>query len=185
MEHDLLQAKDIGETAYKAFREKWPQSNPPKVKCHDTITKAKLKTLNYLNKKTSVKAGQNQEVILRTDRRFFAQMIVIAESRNLQMREVLSHPLGPLPWSLLPQTAWSVRQTKHPWQKNSRKMSMLQIPFPNPRRVKLMRWLLFSVWEVISRHLLLLLKLCFAEFLMKVDPVTGSMSYLMITEMNP
>ena len=27
-------------------------------------------------------------------------MIVIAESRNLQMREVLSYPLGPLPWSL-------------------------------------------------------------------------------------
>ena len=27
-------------------------------------------------------------------------MIVIAESRDLQMKEVLSHPLGPLPWSL-------------------------------------------------------------------------------------
>lgn len=27
-------------------------------------------------------------------------MILIAENRKLQMREVLSHPLGPLPWAL-------------------------------------------------------------------------------------
>ena len=100
VEHDLLQAKDIGEKAYKAFREQRLQSNPPKVKFHDTITKAKLKTFTHLNKKVSIKSGRNQEVILKADRRLFAQMIVIPESRNLQMREVLSHPLGPLPWSL-------------------------------------------------------------------------------------
>ena len=29
VEHDMLQAKDIGETAYKAFHEKRLQSNPP------------------------------------------------------------------------------------------------------------------------------------------------------------
>ena len=98
VEHNLLQAKDIGEMAYKAFRGKRLQSNPPKVKFHDAIKK--LKTFTHLNKKTSVKAGHNQEVILRADRRLFAQMIVIAESRNLQMREVLSHPLESLPWSL-------------------------------------------------------------------------------------
>ena len=96
----MLQAKDIREKAYKVFREQRLQSNPPKVKFHDTITKAKLKTFTHLNKKVSVKAGRNQEVILKADRRLYAQMIVIAESRNLQMREVLSHPLGPLPWSL-------------------------------------------------------------------------------------
>ena len=83
MEHDLLQAKDIGETAYKAFREKRLQSNPPKVKFHDTIIKANLTTFTHLNKRTSVKAGQNQEVILRADRKLFAQMIIITESRNL------------------------------------------------------------------------------------------------------
>ena len=27
-------------------------------------------------------------------------MILIAENRKLQMREVLSHPLGPFPWAL-------------------------------------------------------------------------------------
>ena len=83
VEHDLLQAKDIGEKAYKAFREQRLQSNSPKVKFHDTITKAKLKTFTHLNDKISVKAGRNQEVILKADRRLFAQMIVIAESKKL------------------------------------------------------------------------------------------------------
>lgn len=27
-------------------------------------------------------------------------MIIMAESRDLSMKEVLSHPLGPLPWAL-------------------------------------------------------------------------------------
>ena len=100
VERDLLGAKDIGEEAYKAFREQRLQCNTPKVKFHDAITKAKLMTFTHLTKKVTIKAGKNQEVILKADRRLFAQMIVIAESRNLQMRDVLSHPLGPLPWSL-------------------------------------------------------------------------------------
>ena len=37
---------------------------------------------------------------LRADRNLFARMIIIAESRNLQMQNVLKHPLGPLPASL-------------------------------------------------------------------------------------
>eukprot|EP00058_Branchiostoma_floridae_P000336 XP_002585824.1 hypothetical protein BRAFLDRAFT_111039 [Branchiostoma floridae] len=100
VEHDLLRAKDVGEEAYQAFREQRLESDPPQVNFHDTMTKAKLKTFTNLNKKVTVKAEKNQEVILKADRRLFAQMIVIAESRNLKMREVLSHPLGPLPWSL-------------------------------------------------------------------------------------
>ena len=101
VEHNLLQANDIGEKAYKEFREQRLQSNTPKVKFHDTITKANLKTFTHLNKKVShqVTSGRNKEGILKADRRLFAQMIVIAESNNL-MREVLSHHLGRLPWSL-------------------------------------------------------------------------------------
>lgn len=67
VEHDLLQAKEKGHEAYKTFREKLLQSNPPKVKFHDAIAKAKLKTFTHLNKKVSVKAGKNQEVIIKAD----------------------------------------------------------------------------------------------------------------------
>ena len=76
------------------------ECDPPNVKFHDILKKAKLKTFTDLNKKIKVKASNNQEVVLKAKRRLFAQMIVIADSRNLQMSEVLAHPLGPLPWTL-------------------------------------------------------------------------------------
>ena len=132
MEHDLLQAKDIGETAYKAFREKRLQSNPPKVKFHDTIIKANLTTFTHLNKRTSVKAGQNQEVILRADRKLFAQMIIITESRNLQMREVLSHPLGPIPWSLATPDGLMRKTNKVPMAKGLQKNVQAADSIPQP-----------------------------------------------------
>ncbi|KAK3753762.1 hypothetical protein QZH41_016442, partial [Actinostola sp. cb2023] len=61
VEHGLLRAKGIGEEAYEAFREQRLESNPPKVKFHDTITKAKLKTFTHQNKKITVKAGATSD----------------------------------------------------------------------------------------------------------------------------
>ena len=61
---------------------------------------AKLKAFTDLNKKIKAKASNNQEVVLKAEKRLFAQMIVIAECRNLQMSEDLAHSLGPLPWTL-------------------------------------------------------------------------------------
>ena len=34
------------------------------------------------------------------DRKFFGQMILVAESRSVNMKDVLAHPLGPLPRAL-------------------------------------------------------------------------------------
>ena len=42
------------------------------------MKKAKLKTFTDLTKKTKVKASNNQEVVLKAEKRLFAQMIVIA-----------------------------------------------------------------------------------------------------------
>ena len=56
---DLLRAKDVGEDVDKAFKEQYLECDPPKVKFHDTIKKAKLKTFADLNKKTKVKASNN------------------------------------------------------------------------------------------------------------------------------
>ena len=38
--------------------------------------------------------------MLEADHKLFGQMILIATSRDLKMRDVSQHPLGPLPWSL-------------------------------------------------------------------------------------
>ena len=37
---------------------------------------------------------------LQADRAPFGQMVIIVENRQLHMRDVLCHPLGPLPWVL-------------------------------------------------------------------------------------
>ena len=51
MEKDLLQAEALGEKAYKTFSKERLESDPLKLKFHDTITKLKLKTFGDLSKK--------------------------------------------------------------------------------------------------------------------------------------
>ena len=97
IQQDLLAAKAVGEKAYETFRVERLESQPPQTKFHDTIPKAKLQTFTDLNKKVQVKSKTSKEIILKADGNLFAQMILIAENRKLQMRKVLSHPLGPLP----------------------------------------------------------------------------------------
>ena len=65
-----------------------------KVKFHDTMKKAKLKTFTDVNKKIKVKASNNQDFIPRAEKRLSAQMIVITECRKLQMSEVHGHWLS-------------------------------------------------------------------------------------------
>ena len=73
-------------------RKGWRQ-NPPKVRFHDSMSKAMLKTFKHMNKKVELRKGTVKEIVLKADRAMFAQMIVIAETRQLSMKEVLSHPL--------------------------------------------------------------------------------------------
>ena len=94
---DLLKANEIGEKAYKEFHNDRIKS---REKCfHDTLSKQKLKTFSNVNK-SSVTKGKNKETVLKADHNLFGHMVLIATSRKLDMRAVLEHPLGPLPWSL-------------------------------------------------------------------------------------
>ena len=40
------------------------------------------------------------EVVLRVDRTFFARLTIVAQTRSLDMRDVLCFELGPVHWSL-------------------------------------------------------------------------------------
>ena len=51
-----------------------------------------------MKKKTA--NGPTKEIVLKADRRLFGNMVLIAQSRKLEMCDVLCHPLGPLPWAL-------------------------------------------------------------------------------------
>ena len=94
-----MTAKEKGETAYTYFCNRL-EDNDHALSFKDKLPKQKLKTFVNLSKKSKpVKCGP-KEVILRADRTLFAQMIILSQNRHLSMKEVLGHPLGPLPWSL-------------------------------------------------------------------------------------
>ena len=44
--------------------------------------------------------SSGRAIILKVDRALFGRIIVMAQGRSLQMEDILSHPLGPLPWAL-------------------------------------------------------------------------------------
>lgn len=96
---DLIEAYDKGEQAYTTFKAERLESDPPKQKFHDPLQKQKLKTFSNISQKRKTQT-QGKTLILKTDRSLFGRIVVIAQSRNLEMREVFRHPLGPLPWSL-------------------------------------------------------------------------------------
>ena len=67
------------------------------------ITKHKLKMFPDLTKKTKHLNRIVKEIILKADKKLFGQMVLNAQTRKeLTMKEVPCHPLGPLPWSLAP-----------------------------------------------------------------------------------
>ena len=96
---DLMRAQEIGEQCYVAFKEERLEKDPPTKNFHDPIPTNKLKTFSNLCKKKVVKSS-GRTIILKADRLLFGRIIVMAQGRSLKMEDVLSHPLGPLPWAL-------------------------------------------------------------------------------------
>ena len=43
---------------------------------------------------------KGKEIVLKADRNLFGHIIVVAQTRKLEMKNVLSYPLGPIPWAL-------------------------------------------------------------------------------------
>jgi len=107
---DLLHAKEFVESAYKMFREERLETDPPTKKFHDLLKKQNLKTFSHLKIKKTYQTGAKQ-VTVKADRDLFAKMILIGQTRELDMREVLSHPLGPIPWALVAPDG-TLRKTK-------------------------------------------------------------------------
>lgn len=96
---DLMKAHDTGEANYLQFKMERLESNPPLKKFHDPMKMNKLKTFSNLCKKSMVKSN-GRAVILKADRALFGRIIVMAQNRDIQMADVLAHPMGPLPWAL-------------------------------------------------------------------------------------
>ncbi|XP_065900210.1 uncharacterized protein [Dysidea avara] len=96
---DLMKAHDIGQQCYSDFKDQRLEKDPPVKKFHDPIALNKLKSFSSLCKRKQVKSS-GRVAILKADRSLFGRIIVMAQGRNLKMEDILSHPLGPLPWAL-------------------------------------------------------------------------------------
>jgi len=116
IQKDLLRAQQEGGQAYKRFSAERLETNTPKFQFNDKISKLQLKTCADLTKKMKIHKQTSKEVILKADRKLFAQMIIVAENRKLRMRDVSCHPLGPLPWSLHRPMELQTKQRKPPLQ---------------------------------------------------------------------
>ncbi|KAL8567726.1 hypothetical protein ACOMHN_009034 [Nucella lapillus] len=89
-----------GEHAYATFKTERLESNPPTKKFHAPMKKSQIKTFATATKKKQTKCMDGRSVILKADRALFGRMIVMGQCRDINMKDMLSHPLGPLPWSL-------------------------------------------------------------------------------------
>ena len=70
-----------------------------RVDFFDRLPLLKIKTFSSMVKTKSMKVS-GQEVIVRADNRLFVRMLVVAQTRAMDIQEVLRDELGPLPWSM-------------------------------------------------------------------------------------
>lgn len=95
LEQDLLTAHDRGKEALMLYIQKRLVSN--EVGFYEAIPKLKL--ANFTSVAKAVKIS-GTDISLKADRNLFARLLVIAQTRDMDLREVFKHSLGPLPWSL-------------------------------------------------------------------------------------
>lgn len=95
LERDLLSAFDRGKGALMEFIQKRLVSN--EVGFYDPISHVGLANFTPVSKSIKI---SGTDVALKADRNLFARLLVIAQTRDMDLREVFKHSLGPLPWSL-------------------------------------------------------------------------------------
>jgi hypothetical protein len=95
--NDLLLAQTKGQQLYQEFQELRLEKDEQHF--FDRLPRMNLKTFENMTKKIR-RVSSNKEIVLKFDHKLFGHMLLVASSRKLDMKNVLGHPLGPLPWSL-------------------------------------------------------------------------------------
>ena len=76
------------------------ERDPPAKTFHDPMKTNRLNTISNIVCKRKEMKSSGRVTILKADRYLFGRIIVMAQGRNLQMDDILLHPLGPLPLPL-------------------------------------------------------------------------------------
>ena len=95
--NDLLVASEKGENAVKEFMDQRLLSKS--VDIFAPIKSQKLKTFND-QVKPKKKSAAGKEVILRADKKLFSRLLILGQSRKIEMREILSYSLGTVSYPL-------------------------------------------------------------------------------------
>ena len=95
LKEDLLKAEEKGKSTLVSFVQDRLTSSA--VGFFETLPRLKLGKFGEVKK--TVNQGGNS-FVLRADRNLFARLLVIGQSRQIDLRDLLTHELGPVPWSL-------------------------------------------------------------------------------------
>ena len=95
LKEDLLKAEEKGKSALVSFVQDRLTSSA--VGFLETLPRLKLGKFGEV-KKTVNQGGKS--FVLRANRNLFARLLVIGQSRQIDLRDLLTHELGPVPWSL-------------------------------------------------------------------------------------
>lgn len=98
VKHDLLEAKAIGNNKFTSFFQEQVINEKPDL--FKSIKKTNLKTFAFALKSVNTTTAKGKEISLKSSRNLFARLLLLAKSREVDLREVLSYSLGPYPLSL-------------------------------------------------------------------------------------
>ena len=109
-QHDLLCAKSIGEERFLTYVRENLLSDTPDL--FDSIKKNKLQTFSSALKPTKTVTSKGKEISLKSSRNLCARLLLLAKSRNVDMKTVLTYSLGPYPLSLATVDGYPVKTVK-------------------------------------------------------------------------
>ena len=92
---NMLAAKEIGEKKFKEFVEEKVKAEKPDI--FSTIPKTNLQTFTKRSVKSQVKTKKGEVVELRNDAKFISRMLAIGESREVNMKNLMSYSLRKYP----------------------------------------------------------------------------------------
>ena len=96
--HDMKQMRFKGEDAALSFIKERIVVEKPDI--HSKIKRTDLKTFSSMSKKTKAKDSKGKLTELNNSKNLFAKMIMVAKSRDLDLKEVFKYSLRPIPLSI-------------------------------------------------------------------------------------
>ena len=94
----LVNLESIGRQHLETFIKSRINSN--EVSFWDPLTRLNIKTFASLSKKTQAKSTDERMITVAADRDLFARLLIAANSRDIDLRDVLSYELSTVPCSL-------------------------------------------------------------------------------------